>query len=66
MARQLLNGEALRDGQDWSKDGSLPAGSEEGETGRRIIGGTETAQGEFPWLVHIGLIGGITRRYPKP
>jgi len=55
VARQFLRIEALR-GE------SLPEGSEEETTGRRIIGGTETAQGEFPWLVHIGLIGGMTRR----
>ena len=33
-----------------------------GVGGRRIIGGIESAQNEFPWLVHIGEIGGQTRR----
>ena len=59
LAHSLLRG-AAGTGGTGTRAESTASGDQEAK-GRRIIGGSRTEEGQFPWLVHVGKIGGQVR-----
>ena len=59
LAHSLLRG-AVGTGGTGARAESVASGDQEA-VGRRIIGGIRTDEGQFPWLVHVGKIGGQVR-----